>query len=504
MILRRVEHLEQGGGRIAAPVGADLVHLVEKDDRVHRPGIAQRADEPARQRADVRPPVAADLGLVADAAERHAHELAVERPRDRLADRRLAGAGRPDQGQDRARPLVVRDAAVLAELAHREVLDDAVLDVIEAGVVGVEHLASALRVERLVAPLRPRHGDQPVEVRADHGGLAARVAHRLEAPQLALGLRPDVLGHAGFVDLRAVLVDDRALVLAELLADRVHLLAEEPLALLLLRALLDVVADAGPNLQLGEPLPLELQCELQALDDVDRLEQLDALREADVGRVGAGVGERAGLGDRAQELADAIVGAAQVEDLLHDGAVLALELARLHGRRVLVGTLLHLGAKPAERVGVGRADCGAMEAIERDGTHAAANADAVGDLGDGADGGVLVLVTRHEHDAVLVAHVDGEGDVHAGEDDGVFERDEQQIGQSGLTLQAVVGIGIVPTQLRVPQPREPPRDAGAPPRARPGRRACRRRPPSGRGGTSGGSATAARRTDRARSARSAC
>jgi hypothetical protein len=33
-------------------------------------------------------------------------------------------------------------------------------------------------------------------------------------------------------------------------------------------------------------------------------------------------------------------------------------------------------------------------------------------------------MTRHEDDAVLVADVDGEGDVHAREDDGVFERDE--------------------------------------------------------------------------------
>jgi hypothetical protein len=33
-------------------------------------------------------------------------------------------------------------------------------------------------------------------------------------------------------------------------------------------------------------------------------------------------------------------------------------------------------------------------------------------------------VTRHEHDAVLVADVDREGDVHAREDDRVFERDE--------------------------------------------------------------------------------
>ena len=47
------------------------------------------------------------------------------------------------------------------------------------------------------------------------------------------------------------------------------LLAQEVLALLLLRAGLDVVADAAAHLQLGEPLALEAERELEALDDVD-------------------------------------------------------------------------------------------------------------------------------------------------------------------------------------------------------------------------------------------
>ena len=46
-------------------------------------------------------------------------------------------------------------------------------------------------------------------------------------------------------------------VLAELLADRLHLLAQEVLALLLLGAGLDVVADAPADLHLGQPLALE-------------------------------------------------------------------------------------------------------------------------------------------------------------------------------------------------------------------------------------------------------
>jgi hypothetical protein len=97
--------------------------------------------------------VPADLGLVAHAAERHAHELASCGTRDRLADRGLAGAGRADQGEDRARLGVGLDASVLAQLAHGQVLGDTVLDVLEAGVICIEHGTRGDRVEVLVGAL---------------------------------------------------------------------------------------------------------------------------------------------------------------------------------------------------------------------------------------------------------------------------------------------------------------------------------------------------------------
>ena len=68
-VLRGVEHLEQRGGGVAAPVGPDLVDLVEQDHGVHGLGVAKRPNEPARERSDVRASMAADLGLVPDAAE---------------------------------------------------------------------------------------------------------------------------------------------------------------------------------------------------------------------------------------------------------------------------------------------------------------------------------------------------------------------------------------------------------------------------------------------------
>jgi hypothetical protein len=85
VVLRRVEHLQQRRGRVAPVVGAELVDLVQQDHRVHRAGLADGADDPAREGADVRAAVAADLGLVPYAAERDPDEVAAHRARDRLA-----------------------------------------------------------------------------------------------------------------------------------------------------------------------------------------------------------------------------------------------------------------------------------------------------------------------------------------------------------------------------------------------------------------------------------
>ena len=295
--------------------------------------------------------------------------------------------------------LVLGDAAVLAHLLDRDVLDDAVLDVLEAGVVGVEHLARDDRVQPLLGALLPRHLEQPVEVGPDRAGLPALLAEALEAAELLLGLLAHGLGHAGLFDLRAVLLDDGRVVVAELAPDGVHLAAQDVLALLLVGAGLHVVADAAADLELREALLLDGDGLLQALGDVERLEDPDLLLEGDVGRVADRVGQRAGLADGAQELGDAAVGAAQLEDLLDDGAVLALggPGAAVDGH--VVGALGDLDAQAALAVAVAGADDAARDAGQADGAAAAREPDAVGDLGDGADGGVLALVAGDQEHA---------------------------------------------------------------------------------------------------------
>src|SRR5947209_7576437 len=76
------------------------------------------------------------------------------------------------------------------------------------------------------------------------------------------------------------------------------------------------LADALAHLELGEPLTLELQRELEALGDVEQLQQLQLLLVGEVRRIAGRIGERTWLGDAADECRDAAVVATQLEDLL--------------------------------------------------------------------------------------------------------------------------------------------------------------------------------------------
>src|SRR5262249_17296143 len=156
-------------------------------------GAADRLDHVARQGADVGPPVAADLGLVVHAAERDALELAAGGARDRLAERGLADARRADEAQDRA-------LARRVQLPHREMLEDAALDLVEAEVVLVEDTPRFLNVYFFLGRIFPRKLSKPFEIRAQHRAFGAALAHALQALQLLDRVLVDVLGHAGVVD----------------------------------------------------------------------------------------------------------------------------------------------------------------------------------------------------------------------------------------------------------------------------------------------------------------
>ena len=121
---------DDGSPRKSMPI---LSTSSSRNSGLRTPTLRHVLQDLARHRADIGAAVAADLRLVAHAAERHAHELAIRRARDRLAERRLADAGAPTRHRIGAFSLV--DA-----LLHRQVLDDALLDLLQPVVIGVEDL----------------------------------------------------------------------------------------------------------------------------------------------------------------------------------------------------------------------------------------------------------------------------------------------------------------------------------------------------------------------------
>ena len=160
VVLLRIEHLEQRRGRIAVEAGAELVQLVEHEHRIARARLADPLDDVAGQRADVGAPVAADLGLVVHAAR-------LVRTNLRPVARAMLWPSEvlPTPGG----PTNTGSGSCLGiELAHRQILEDAPLDLGQAVVVLVQDAPRLGNVDGVLARLRPGQLDQPVQIGAHH------------------------------------------------------------------------------------------------------------------------------------------------------------------------------------------------------------------------------------------------------------------------------------------------------------------------------------------------
>ena len=220
---------------------------------------------------------------------------------DRAPERRLADAGRPDQAQDG--PLLVA-----LQLADRQVLEDALLHLLEVVVVRVEDVARRLDVELVLGRDRPGQLDQPLQVGARDGVLGRRRLHHLEPLELLdrdlLGRRPASWPPAIF-SRKSSRSPPRLVDLAQLFLDGLELLAQDVLALVAAHLLLDLAVDLLAHLQHLVLAREELQHLAQARLEVERLQHVLLLVDLHVQvrgdevrqlpRLGDAVDQRAGL-----------------------------------------------------------------------------------------------------------------------------------------------------------------------------------------------------------------
>ena len=344
VVLRRVEHLEQGTGRVALIRLPQLVHLVEQEDGIARPGLLHSLNDAARHCAHIRAAVAANVGLVARTAQRHAHVLAAERAGNALGNRCLAHSRRTVEEQDgpaghgarlgfpgvgdlavflavpkRGRgvggfPLQLRYGELTGrrdfsrhllrpQLPHGEELEHAILHVLEPVVILVEDLPGARQFEVVVAARVPRQLGDPLEIGADDLRLHAFAAGTLQAPQLALHLGARLLGQQELAELLPKLADLLAgVVVAELLLNGLELLAQEHLALALTELLLNLTLDVFLGFEQAD-LSLHVhEHAAQALFHAERFQQPLLLGHGELDVAGHEVGEAPGVLDRIEYL----------------------------------------------------------------------------------------------------------------------------------------------------------------------------------------------------------
>ena len=195
------------------------------------------------------------------------------------------------------------DAALLAQLLDGDVLDDAVLDVLQAGVVGVEHLAGADRVEAAPRSARPTARRSASRGRCGSSGASPdcspvrsrRSSSRSACSRTASGMPASSI-----------------LVRYSSTTEPSSSPSSRRIDSICLRRKYSRCCFWAPDSTSSRMRAADLQLGRAARAGCSRassrrsvtssgLEQLDLLLEGQVGGVAGGVGQRAGLGDRAQE-----------------------------------------------------------------------------------------------------------------------------------------------------------------------------------------------------------
>ena len=139
--------------------------------------------------------------------------------------------------------------------------------------IGLEDLLGQREILLDLGLLVPWNREQPVEIVAHHGGFRRHRRHLPQLLELVLRLLARLLGELGALDLLFDLGElVLAVLVAELLLDRLHLLVEVILALGLLHLALDARADALLDLQHRDFALHQAEHLFQALGDARRLQ----------------------------------------------------------------------------------------------------------------------------------------------------------------------------------------------------------------------------------------
>src|SRR5487761_2224290 len=210
---------------------------------------------------------------------------------DAATQRGLADAWRPNQAENRAfvgarrlrqRRRIRRSALALrlplrlhdTQLAHREKLDDALLDLLQPVMLTIECLLGKVHVEAVVAALTPRQRKHPVNVIAQHDLFSRVRRHALQPVKLLGDLDARLLGHLLLGHTLAQLADFAGLVAAQLLLNSAQLLLQVIFTLILVYLMAHLLANLVLQLANLDLIPQRNTDFLQPDERISGFEQI--------------------------------------------------------------------------------------------------------------------------------------------------------------------------------------------------------------------------------------
>ena len=142
-VLLRVEDLQERRRRITTELLADLVDFVEHEHRIVGSRLFQPLDDASGERADICTTVAADFGLIMDAAERDTDKISAKGVRNGTPQGGFPHSRRSYESEN-------RPTHVVLQLANRQVFEDPALHFVDSIMILLEDLPRVRDVQSVL------------------------------------------------------------------------------------------------------------------------------------------------------------------------------------------------------------------------------------------------------------------------------------------------------------------------------------------------------------------
>ncbi len=269
IILFRIQDFKQGRRGITTKVHAHLVDFIQTKHRIVAFDFFQTLNDLARQSPDVGSSVTADFSLISYTAQRKTDEVPSGCPRNRAGERRLPHPWRANKAQDGPLDL-------LHQCLHGQIFQNSLFRLLQSIMIFVQDGRSFIDIQFVFGFVKPREGENPVDVVSDHSCFCTHGRHELEFLEFGAHLGSGFFAQTLMLDafFKVFKLRLEVVFFPHFFLDGAHLLSQVILPLSLLHLFFDATLDAIFCLNDVDFCPDLTKQHFQPRSDAHRFQQL--------------------------------------------------------------------------------------------------------------------------------------------------------------------------------------------------------------------------------------